>query len=151
MLGRLARWLRIIGYDTAYDPHIADETLARRCWKEGRILLTLDRRLPEEWTIPRALVLRSQDPLTQLREVVDRLALDRDRPLFSRCPLCNAPVKPVERGAVRGAVPERVWREQERFVRCPRCDRVYWEGSHTRRMRARLARILDEEGAAPPG
>jgi uncharacterized protein with PIN domain len=151
MLGRLARWLRIIGYDTEYDPHIADETLVRRCWREGRILLTCDQRLAGEWTIPRALVLRSGDALTQLREVVDRLALDRDRPLFSRCPLCNALVQPVERTAVQDEVPERVWREQERFVRCPRCRRVYWEGSHTRRMRERLARTLDEEGPAPPG
>jgi hypothetical protein len=142
MLGRLARWLRILGYDTAYEAHISDEDLARRCFLEGRVLVTRDRRLGEQWRVPRVVLLRAEAPLEQLRELFERLGLERPGALFRRCPLCNALVEPLARASVRGLVPERVRRERERFVRCPRCRRVYWEGSHTQRMRTRLATLL---------
>ncbi len=142
MLGRLARWLRILGYDTEFESDIGDEALVRRCIREGRILLTRDRRLLQEWRVPRAVLLRAEGPLEQLREAVTRLGLSGDARLFSRCPVCNTPVRAVDRPEVRGAVPERVWRECDAFVRCPRCARVYWEGSHTRRIRERLAGVL---------
>ncbi|NIQ57070.1 MAG: twitching motility protein PilT, partial [Gammaproteobacteria bacterium] len=85
MLGRLARWLRALSYDTVYDPEIEDEDLVRRAVRDGRFLLTRDRRLPEEWRIDGCLVLESDVPLDQLREVDDRLDLEWPRPLFRRC------------------------------------------------------------------
>jgi uncharacterized protein with PIN domain len=144
MLGGLMRWLRIIGHDTAYESHIEDEVLVRRCLVEGRVLLTRDRRLLEEWRIKRALLISEEKPLEQLREVVMRLDLDCSAPLFLRCTLCNTLVQAADRASVRGRVPERIWQEKERFARCTRCDRIYWEGSHTRRMRARLEAAIPE-------
>jgi uncharacterized protein with PIN domain len=151
MLGGLTRWLRILGYDTAYQRHIEDEALVRRCLVEGRILLTRDRRLLEEWRIKRALLISAEKPLEQLREVVTRLGLNWSAGLFLRCTLCNTPVRAADRASVRGQVPERIWQEQERFARCPQCDRVYWEGSHTRRIRARLESAIPEYGILGEG
>jgi uncharacterized protein with PIN domain len=145
MLGRLARWLRILGCDTEYDPHIEDETIVRRCLTEGRVLLTRDRNLLEEWRVPRALLLASEKPLEQLREVVTRLALEGSLHLFGRCTVCNTPVESVDRSLIRDRVPERVWRTQDRFTRCPGCGRIYWEGSHTQRIRARIAAAVPKE------
>jgi hypothetical protein len=144
MLGGLMRWLRILGHDTAYESHIEDEVLVRRCLVEGRVLLTRDRRLLEEWRIKRALLISAEKPLEQLREVVTRLRLDCSARLFLRCTLCNSLVEAADRASVRGRVPDRIWQEQERFARCTRCDRIYWEGSHTRRIRARLEATIPE-------
>lgn len=138
------RWLRILGHDTAYESHIEDEVLVRRCLVEGRVLLTRDRRLLEEWRIKRALLISAEKPLEQLREVVTRLRLDCSARLFLRCTLCNSLVEAADRASVRGRVPDRIWQEQERFARCTRCDRIYWEGSHTRRIRARLEATIPE-------
>lgn len=142
MLGALARWLRILGYDTAWESDVADSRLARRAIGEDRIVLTRDRRLPEEWRIPRVVVIDAESLPDQIREVVRRLALDLSRPLFLRCTRCNAVLRDVPRESVRAEVPERVFGAQQRFVRCPECSRVYWEGSHTDRMRRRLEAIL---------
>jgi uncharacterized protein with PIN domain len=142
MLGRLARWLRVIGADTAYEPDIADTELARRAIEEDRVVLTRDRALPEEWRLPRVLLLESEAPLEQLRQVADRYGLEWRGRLFRRCSLCNATLAPIEAGRARERVPERVAREQRRFAECRGCHRVYWEGSHTRRMRRVLEQAL---------
>ena len=138
MLGRLARWLRIIGYDASYDSAISDAELARSAFEEDRVVLTRDRALPEEWRLLRVLVLESEVPLEQLREVVRSYGLDwRVRP-FSRCNRCNVAIEPATRETVADRVPSRVIREQREFFTCPACARVYWEGSHLDRMRCTL-------------
>lgn len=142
MLGRLARWLRVIGADTLYDPEIEDAELARIAIAEGRIALTRDRALTEEWRIPRVLLLRSDAPLEQLAEVAERFGLDWRGRLFRRCSLCNCALARVSKDEAAQGVPERVLREGLAFARCPGCRRFYWEGSHTRRMRGILARTL---------
>ncbi len=144
MLGRLARWLRVLGYDTAYESDIDDEHLVRRAIEEDRVILTRDRALPEEWRVPRILVLETESPLEQLREVAQRMRLAwRDR-LFRRCSVCNTPLAPVARDEISGRLPPRVLAEQRRFVACRSCGRVYWEGSHTARMRRVLEATLGE-------
>lgn len=146
MLERLARWLRTLGYDTAYEDGISDESLVRRSLAEGRHILTRDRRLFEEWTVS-GTVLESGKPLAQLREVVRRFHLPRPRRLFSRCRECNAELESVSPGAVEDRLPEavaeRAARTGEAMARCPECDRIYWEGSHTRRMRAVVDGIFE--------
>jgi len=142
MLGRLARWLRVLGWDTSWDAHADDESLAEQADREDRVLLTCDRRLPEERRPTRWLVLPPGDPLEQLRLVVEHFDLDRERTLFLRCSECNAPVEEVAEETVADRVPARRLRGRVRFTRCPRCGRVYWEGSHTRRMRRAIEQAL---------
>jgi hypothetical protein len=142
MLGRLARWLRVLGYDTSWDARSDDAALARQAAREDRILLTCDRRLAAERRPGRCLVLDPGDPLAQLRRVVEHFGLDAERDLFLRCTRCNVALEEVEKSAVGDRVPERTLRELDRFTRCPRCGRVYWEGSHARRMRRALEQAL---------
>jgi uncharacterized protein with PIN domain len=142
MLGGLARWLRILGYDTSYERHIEDEALVRRCFAEGRLLLTRDRRLLEEWRVRRSLLVSAQKPPEQLCEVVTRLGLDWEGRLFERCTICNTLVCAASRSTLEGRLPERIVREHTAFSRCPTCERIYWEGSHTRRIRERLESLL---------
>lgn len=153
MLGKLARWLRTLGYDTAYDDAIADEALVRRAFDEGRHILTRDRTLFEEWRID-GLLIESDGTLGQLREVVAAFDLPRPARLFTRCRECNAMLKPVELSDVEDRVPERVLRRVRReagregsadspqIAHCPGCGRVYWEGSHTERMRRVVDRVF---------
>jgi uncharacterized protein with PIN domain len=146
MLGGLARWLRILGLDTAYDPAISDAELVRRGLGEGRHILTRDRRLPQEWRVTRCTVLESEEVDGQLAEVMERFPVRESIRPFSRCTLCNGLLERLSPEEARDQVPPRVYELRTSFLRCPGCRRVYWEGSHTRRIRQRLARIL---GGAP--
>jgi uncharacterized protein len=140
MLGRLARWLRVLDYDAEYATG-SDAEIAERARAEGRHVLTRDRRLAADTLAMGSLLVQSQEPLVQLKEVVERFRLQIPRELFQRCLLCNVPLEAVgpdsRHDAPPGVVVDR---------RCPRCGRVYWEGSHTKRMRAALARTLDDRG-----
>ncbi len=142
MLGRLARWLRALGFDTAYDKAITDEELVRRAFEEGRYMLTRDRRLLEQWRIHGCLVVESEAPLEQLREVVAHLGLRPPEALFTRCLVCNRELVPAGADEVESRVPPAVRERHDAFVRCRDCGRVYWEGSHARRMRSALVRVF---------
>jgi uncharacterized protein with PIN domain len=138
MLGRLARWLRLLGFDTSFEAHVPDETLVRRALLEERTVLTRDRRLPEEWTLVPVCVLRAEDLRGQLAELGLRFALGAHARPFTRCNRCNAPLEPATPEAIAAGVPRRVRASQRDFLRCPSCGRIYWAGSHVARIRALL-------------
>lgn len=148
MLGRLARWLRILGSDVAFEIDIPDAVLVRRALEEERVILTRDRALTEEWRVPRILIVESEAPLTQLQQVVGAFGLDWEARLFTRCSRCNTVLTAVTREHAAALVPPRILSEHERFLRCASCGRVYWGGSHSARMRQVLEGAL---GAAPRG
>ncbi|HHM24220.1 MAG TPA: hypothetical protein ENJ23_04185 [Bacteroidetes bacterium] len=142
MLGRLARWLRVLGYDTLYDPHVPRFLLPVEAKRENRILLTRSSRLIEEHPEVESFLVRPDRPPLQLLEVVRHFDLGT-RWLFSRCTLCNQLVERVPLEAVRDQVPEAVQRMDTEFYRCPGCGKVYWEGSHIRRFQEFLARLQE--------
>ena len=142
MLGKLARWLRLFGFDTAFEPDIADEKLVRRAVEEGRIILTRDRRLPEEWHVRAIHLVDAERPLAQVREVADRFDLAERVRLLTRCSRCNIPLVPATRGEAEGRVPPRVLAATGDLQRCPGCGRFYWSGSHVRRMRRMVEDML---------
>ena len=145
MLGTLARWLRVLGYDTAYDAHIDDDDLVRRCQEEDRIALTRDRRLVQRRALRNAVLIRSGSLGGQLREVLAFTGEDpSDRPFLSRCLECNSRLAEVARETVRERVPSYVFRTQRRFRLCPSCQRIYWAGTHRERMLGRLRELLSE-------
>lgn len=150
MLAGLARWLRILGHDTACPEPVSDEALVRRALEEERIILTTDRALPEEWTLPDIAVLRSGAPLAQLAELAGRIDLVAGARPFSRCSRCNAELESAERAAARGHVPAAVLARFDHFTRCPACGRFYWPGSHADRMREALRRTLGAQVCAAP-
>ena len=136
MLGRLARWLRVLGYDTLYSAETDDAALARQARTEDRILLTRDRELARRKGI-RVLLVESDRVEEQLNQVVTRLRLaPEDR--FSRCIQCNVVLQELPRARAEGRVPPYVWTTQHRFRECPRCERVYWRGTHWARMEQTL-------------
>lgn len=138
MLGRLARWLRVLGFDTTWEAHVPDEALVRRALAERRTVLTRDRRLPEEWTLVPVCVLHAEDLRSQLAELGHRFALAAHARPFSRCNRCNEPLQPASAAEAELHVPHRVLANHREFQRCPRCGRIYWAGSHVARMRALL-------------
>jgi len=143
MLGRLARWLRALGVDAAYEPHIADDELVAIARAEGRLVLTRDRRLAEEQSAEDVLVLVADEPVVQLREVFARLGLAVPERLFTRCTVCNVEVEALSAEEAASRVPANVLARHAEFTRCPACGRVYWEGGHARRMRQHLMDALD--------
>jgi len=141
MLGGLARRLRALGYDTTWESPIDDRVLVRRGVEEGRIVLTRDAGIVEEWWMDGLVSLASDDPLEQLREVAGRFGL-HDAAVFTRCSRCNTALEPLAAGDAAGGVPPAVVEAGLPLARCPECGRVYWEGSHTRRMRGQFSRAL---------
>jgi uncharacterized protein with PIN domain len=139
MLGRLARWLRLLGFDTSWQAHVPDDDLVRRALAEARCVLTRDRRLPEEWTRAPVFVLRAEDLRGQLAELGAEFALAAHARPFTRCNRCNVPLVPTDPAQVAGRIPPSVASTHTDFVRCPCCERVYWPGSHVARIRALLA------------
>ena len=142
MLGRLATWLRLLGYDTFYEPHIDDQVLVERAQAEGRIILTRDVQLTKRRGV-RTLLVESDNVWEQLRQVVQTFSLAR-RPEGSRCPRCNLALVPLDKEKAAGRVPEYVWQTQETFHECPACRRVFWRGTHIAHMEARLSEVFDE-------
>lgn len=146
MLGKLAKWLRVLGYDVVYLQRAGDaEVLARL--QEGRILLTRNRRAGLWREQGRVFVVNANDPKEQLREVIQGLDLARtEGALFSRCLSCNCLLDTVSREEVREAVPEYIWQVQEQFHRCGDCGKVYWAGTHSEKMRQLLEEIFPGSG-----
>lgn len=141
MLGGLARWLIALGYDTWWDAHVADPELVRRAVEERRVILTRDAPLADEWRLDNLLFIRADAPLDQLREVHAAYPLD-DSGIFSRCTRCNHLLEAVAADEVPGRVPPAVLASGAALRHCGSCGRVYWEGSHTARMRRELAKVL---------
>jgi uncharacterized protein len=150
MLGKLAKWLRILGYDVAYERKIDDDALIERAGVDGRMILTRDARLIRRRLRPRPLFLFIEDdrPLEQLRQAVLQLGLSITKYRFSRCIECNALLGAVEKDLIQRYVPEYVFRTQDRFSRCPQCLRIYWEGTHSDHIRGRLRTLFGNSSAA---
>jgi uncharacterized protein with PIN domain len=133
MLGRLATWLRILGYDAEYVRE-EDAALIERARETGRILLTRDTGMLRRRHLPPHLFVQSDHVSEQLRQVIDAFHLTPAELSARRCPRCNVLVEPRTKAEVVGRVPEFVWSQQDAFWGCPTCGRVYWAGTHWRRM-----------------
>lgn len=143
MLGRLARWLRLMGYDAAYLVDTPDIVVVRVARAEGRLVLTRDQGLAARRAVD-AVLIESQALDEQIEQVVDHIGPPPE-PVTPRCAECNVPLVPAAREAVRDRVPPYVWRTQTDFTACPQCHRVYWPGTHWQRIRARLS-DAEEQG-----
>ena len=149
-LGTLARLLRMLGFDALWRPDWTDWQLSAIAAREGRILLTRDRRLLAGRTITRAYCPPAAKPREQLAEVCERFQLLALVKPFTRCMVCNAQVEPVAKAAVWDRLPERTREDHERFFRCAGCGKVYWEGSHYRDMQALLERLASHQEPEHP-
>lgn len=128
MLGSLARWLRVMGYDAEYARDMRDDDILHRAVEEGRTLLTRDRELARK-AGERGMLLHSDDGVEQLEEVVRQfdLVFNEER---TRCTLCNRDLVPIGPEEASERVPPRVLERHREFLSCPSCGRVYWKGTH---------------------
>ena len=142
-LGRLSRWLRMLGFDTAYWRGEADRSFLRAAEKEGRAVLTRRRDVLARQHPGVVLFMESDRVEDQIPEVLEKLNVKPDPgAFFTICLECNVPLGPVDREEVRERIPEYVYRTQREFRLCAGCGRVYWPGTHRERAMAMLERIL---------
>ncbi len=141
MLGKLARWLRILSYDTAYDPFAEDDDLLEQALSGGRILLTRDTPLADRAPDGSCVLVEHGHLDDQIAQLVRTVGLDLDRETFTRCLICNVPIKDVSGQEIGDRVPPYILERHSRFHECPSCERVYWRGTHLDRMAERLEAI----------
>lgn len=143
-LGRLARQLRMLGFDTLYHNGYHDRDIARISAEQDRIVLSRDRNLLIHKAVVRGCYLHARSCDQQLLEVMTRLNLSRAVRPFTRCLMCNGLLRDAGKNEVAQRLPGRSGQYYSRFKECPDCRRVYWEGSHLRRMREHVAHIVLE-------
>ena len=142
MLGRLARWLRILGCDVLYESSISDNDLIARAIHECRIILTMDRKLTERESAKNALLINSPSYKEQLKQVITQYNIDYKSGIFTRCLVCNGLLEPVAKVKTKDKVPPYVYSTQDEFDICQQCGRIYWSGTHRTKMLEMLDRIL---------
>lgn len=146
-LGGLARRLRLAGFDTVFDAGAHDAGIERLAGAEARIVLTRDRELLKRRGVAAGAYVHAQRPAAQWDEVARRFGLAPQARPFTRCLVCNGELADIAPGEVEGALPPDVRSREPHVRRCTGCARVYWEGSHFRRLEARLRAML---GASRP-
>jgi len=139
--GKLARWLRLIGYDTLHFPAIEDRELAEIAARDGRIVLTRDTTLAQRFPDIEVFRLDDEDPFRQLAAVIRRFDLDCESHAFTRCMMCNAPIEAVDKASCRDEVPLEAFARCQHFARCTGCRKLYWDGTHYLRMKERLGKL----------
>jgi uncharacterized protein with PIN domain len=144
-LGKLAYYLRMLGFDALYRNDFRDEELIRLSLAESRILLSKDRKLLADPQLTRAYNVRDAHPPQQLIEVLRRFDLFDSVLPFQRCIRCNALLEPTPRESVLSSLPPSVALAFDEFHRCPLCGRVFWKGSHFIRMESFVKNILNSE------
>ncbi len=133
-LGTLARYLRLLGFDTVWERDLDDVQIIERARSGQRIILTRDRGLLKDGRVTHGYWLRNTEPQKQLAEVVRALDLPAALRPYSRCMQCNGVLRDASPAEVAGDVPRSVLEEHRKFSSCEGCGRVYWAGSHRRRL-----------------
>jgi len=137
MLGSLARWLRIMGYDTVYDKSLDDPGIANLARAESRFILTRDRELAKE---PGALMIEADDLDSQLKAIAEKYGLKFHDDLI-RCSSCNGELADLDKAQAKESVPEGAFENNERFWKCSKCGKVYWKGTHWHGIMDRFRRL----------
>jgi uncharacterized protein with PIN domain len=152
MLGRLAKWLKILGFDVLYFSKAEDRELVAIARREGRVLLTRDTGLIERTARrPNRLFVRSDDWKDQVVQVLDDLGLwDEVRP-NTRCLECNLLLRPLSKDRARNLVTPYVHEHASSFAICPGCDRVFWQGTHYGDMEKKIEALLERREKAITG
>jgi len=146
-LGRLARYLRLLGFDTLYRNDYEDGDLVEISFNNGRILLTRDRSLLKHASITHGCFVHNTEPLRQIEEVILRLDLVNSATPFRRCIRCNGLLQPVEKSAIEERLPPLTRKYYEVFWICVDCGQIYWKGAHYQKMTLLVERLLTASGS----
>jgi len=144
-VGKLAKWLRLMGYDTSFFNGTDDSQLVATALAEGRVILSRDTQIMERRVITsgklKAILIQSDKPELQIRQVIDALELDSNFRPFTICLECNQVLAERNKDEVKELVPPYVFKTQSQFMQCPACHRVYWRGTHWQSMTKRLEKF----------
>jgi uncharacterized protein with PIN domain len=141
-LGKLARYLRMLGFDTVYKNDIRDDVIMRHSIEEQRIILTRDLGILKNGQVDRGYFIRNQRPFDQCREVIRKFSLEKQVSPFSRCIECNGLFNKVDKKLLQGEIPEMAYQYFEDFYRCTGCGNIYWKGSHYDEMQKTIQKLL---------
>jgi uncharacterized protein with PIN domain len=143
-LGKLAAYLRLLGFDTLYRNDYSDEELAEISCSQQRILLTRDRGLLKRSQVVYGYCLRTTDSEQQVVEVVRRFQLMDAISSFSRCIRCNGLLIPIAKEDIKDRLPQKTRIYYDEFIICNDCNRIYWNGSHVQRMESLIERVMQQ-------
>jgi uncharacterized protein with PIN domain len=145
MLGKLAKGLRMLGYDTVYYRGENAYPLIKLAREEDRVILTRNTKLIPKRPEDRIIRIGEDKPLLQLRELIQKEVISlNEENLLSRCLLCNIPIEEIRRGEAEGKVPDFIFYQQKEFFRCPQCLRIYWQGSHQENMQKKVEELFEQ-------
>ena len=141
-LGKLAKWLRILGFDTVFE----SDSSGNRFYEyldADRVLLTRIGHLRQQSVVRRLVFIKANDLAGQLVQTIDELAITyNDIRLFSRCIKCNSAIIAIAKENVFGQVPDYIWENHDNFSMCRQCERIFWTGSHVGRSREMIERLF---------
>jgi len=147
-VGKLARWLRIMGYDTLFFNGGSDSRMIATALAEGRVLLTRDTQIMKRGVVTRgllkAILIESDISELQMRQVIEMLNLDCHFRPFTLCLECNQPLEARSKEQVKELVPPYVFQTQSQYMACPACRRIYWRGTHWRAMTEKLEQFISD-------
>ena len=145
--GKLAGWLRMMGYDTLYFDGDNDSYMIRQALNETRIILTRDSELMKRRVVTtgvlKIILITSDKPGQQMQQVIETLNLNCYHKPFTLCLECNQPLLERHKEEIKDRIPPYVFKTQEQYMECPACHRIYWRGTHWEAMMQRLKRFAD--------
>jgi len=148
-VGKLARWLRMMGYDTLSFEDRDDSKLIEIALNEGRVILTRDTQIVKRRLVAsgrlKTILVKEDSPEAQLRQVAEALNLNGHFRPFSLCLECNQPLVPRSKADVRDLVPSYVFQTQNQYTECPTCHRIYWRGTHWQAMARHLEELMEAD------
>ena len=144
-MGKLAKWLRLMGYDTLFFNGSDDYQMVLKALAEGRVILTRDTQIMKRGVVTsgrlRAVLINGDEPEKQMRQVINTLNLNCQFRPFTLCLECNQPLVERSKDQVKDRVPPYVFKTQSQYMECPACHRIYWRGTHWQKMTCRLERL----------
>ena len=145
-VGKLAKWLRIVGYDAVFFGGSDDAYLVAKALAEDRVILTRDTQIMKRGVVTsgrlKAILINSDEPEPQIRQVIDTLHLDYRSKPFTLCLECNQPLVERSKDEVKDRVPPYVFQTQSQYMECPACHRIYWRGTHWQAMTEKLKKLM---------
>ncbi len=145
-VGKLAKWLRMMGYDTLFFDGSDDSQMVATALAEGRVILTRDTQIMRRRMVTngrlKAILIKSDEPEQQMRQVVETLNLDCQFRPFAICLECNQLLEERSKQQVQDLVPPYVFQTQSQYVECPACHRIYWRGTHWQAMTRKLEKSM---------
>ena len=146
-MGKLARWLRLAGFDAVFFDGEDDSQMIASALAEKRVLLTKDTQIMKRWVVTsgrlKAILIEGDEPEEQMRQVIKSLNLDCQFEPFTICLECNQPLQEIGKEQVKDRVPPYVFKTQEQYMECPNCHRIYWRGTHWQSMLKKLQKLVN--------